>query len=94
MDGAGVGRILQQRDPEVDRDVVHARDLVGARPPREELPGAHPGVLFVAPLQLLDAEPAHALDETSLDLQGCESVYKREKDRVRVSEGEGTREDV
>ena len=62
-----------------DRQHVHppthirqlvATHLVRAGPAREQLAGAHPGVLGIAPHQLLDAAPAHSLDKAALHLWG------------------------
>jgi hypothetical protein len=48
---------------------VHGRrELTGAAGVQGA--GADPGVLHVAPHQLLDARPAHALHEAALHLQG------------------------
>ena len=37
VDGLAVWRVREELDPEVDRDVVDGRNLVGGRPAREEL---------------------------------------------------------
>ena len=68
VDGPQVGGVLEEGGAEVNGDVVGGGNLVRSRPLGEQVAGANPGVLLVAPHQLLDARPPHALHEAPLHL--------------------------